>query len=569
MDVDKAIRELQHLLELRTGDRAVYDLLRGLREVETASELAAFTTGNFDRLHTLLGERLGDFIIASSSPEVWAQQGLLVNPEVIPYRSDLQETYLAISDGSVKTVQDKPVNVQYFGDVDLTISDGVAIVMDTRHPVKAENDAYVVAHGKTAVNGTGPVVLRLYDLSRAEVENAEWIELADRSFLSSKGGNPKIVAGGQAQYLISGGSATIEHKDNARGAILNAANPEGSFKVRMGGDGMLFIENSRIKNCELSRFGGRTFLYIGYANEEVKQRLLNTFVPWQDPSKQVVMKCLDTPMDISRLKEELKPFLPKMSKEESYYYEGIKSENILCTILKDKIPAMVENGLTGQFLREHFTSDGLWTARIFVENDADLGLMNRKTEPVYIFGDQTLCAQNLNCPVLGFENVVLNVKNNVTTVSQNASVFADGLSCITAKGESKAFVQDRSDLRITDHAKAFVKGDSHVLANGNAEVIAAGHTSVNGYGHAWVELCNQSKATVNQACRVVCYDGNSVESFDAVKVAYPGEDRPAVTAHNGPEALVKLDAPDALKAFKGLWEKETLLQEQKNKGLRR
>lgn len=572
MNVKETINELCSHLEPFQLDKEASKLIDQLDHVWTASELALFTCEHFNTLYYYLGDRLNDIVKDSLSPEIWASYGVLINPEVLPDCKNMELCYLVVADGSVKTVQDKNVNATYYGDVDLTISKGDATVINTRHPVTAKDEAYLYVRGTTVVNSTGPVVLKLLDQSRAVVENAKEVTVGDRAFLESKAGNPIIYASGQAQYVISGGSATINHSQGARGAILNSSNPEGSFKLRYDGEGVILLDAPEINNYLLHRIGGKVALFNAKVGPEVQQRLLDSIVPWRNSANQAIKECLIKPMDITRVKEDLRPFLPTLNEEDIRLFENAKDEHDLCMTISDWIPEMVEKGLTGDFLREHFTSRGLMKGNIFTGDVNYQPHLILNLGPQYHFGDQVVNTIGHDQPFYGYEKTVLIARDNEATVSQNASLFALGASDVTAKGESNAYVSHNTSLYVEDHANALGMNDVFIAACDYAKVTAGDNARVQGHDHAWVELAKNSSAMAYQDCMVVSYGNNKVETHDNAKVAhltYYDGSNPTVISHNGADSTVKIDSIVELEALKAARNLEQSASQRHTTGIRR
>ena len=568
MNFEEAYKELDSLLSISANDENIQELRTKLGEVETISELAAFTKEHFKTMYDDLRGLLTNFVLEYLPQDVCCVQGILINPERMPYPIGDAMDYIAVSDGTVKTIQDTPENVVYYGNVDLTISQGSAVVINTCHPVSSKGNVFLCAGGETVVNSTGPVHLALSDRARATVEGAAMVELTDRTFLESKSGNPEIVATDEAQFMVSGGSADITMAGTARGVILNKANPNERYQVNQRGCSLLFVEKDEPKNYEVNQSDQSVFI-SGSVNDLHAGMLRDAIVPWRNQKAE----CLENNFfnqepDMIRL--HMQPFLPELNERQREAWLQADSGSDLCQLMKDWIPEMVQKGLTGQILRQNFNSSTMIDAGIYHEQDT-LSSFMKTNVPRYYFGCQMVQAIGAECPVYGFENTLV-VTDQKAEVAQSASAIGFRDSVILARGNAHAIGHNGSKLVASEQATVWGNHDTLIDTNDYATVYAADNAQVTGRDHAWIELYGSSKATVEGNCRVVSAGDCTIETFDNAKVwqaTYVSDCQPTVVSHNG-EA--KVDVLESLESFKALlldWEQKKNQPLQKSAGLHR
>ena len=279
MNVEETKQALLNLLDSGPVDPHLVKrmLTNKLPNISTATELVANITENFEELSDAYGQPFWDIVKGSLTPEVWEHSGVLVNPAVIP-ETKLDDLYV-IADGPLKTVQDVYAIVTYYGDLDLCVTEGTARVRDVKHPVQVGRFGGIIARGETGVIGNGFSFLQLEDHSRARVSGRGNIYATDHSFFELVDGAAQITARGQAQFVISGGTATIKVENDARGAVLSRGDEYHPLKITFNGNGVLYtpeIEGPAIQFKHISEQG----TLIQKPNEGVtEEELMRQIVP--------------------------------------------------------------------------------------------------------------------------------------------------------------------------------------------------------------------------------------------------------------------------------------------------
>ena len=569
MNFEEAFAELDSLLSISLSDENIQELRTQLGEVQTMSELVAFTKEHFKTMYDDLHGMLTDFVLDYLPQDICSVHGILINPERMPCPIGDAIDYIAVSDGSVKTIQDTPETVVYYGNVDLTISQGAAVVMKTCHPVSAEGNVFLSAGGETVVNSTGPVHLALSDRARATVEEAAMVELTDRTFLESKSGNPEIVATDEAQFVVSGGSADITMAGTARGVILNRANPDEHYQVDQKGYSLLFVENSELNNFEVDQ-SGQSVLIKGSVNDLHAAMLRDAIVPWRNQKAEYIEHA-DFIEDPDMIRLRMQPFLPELDEQQRAAWMQADTGWELCQLMKDWIPEMVQKGLTGRILRNNFRLETMICAQIYHEQRIVFSFADNH-EPRYYFGSQMVHTTGGDCPVYGFENTLV-LTEQKAEIAQSASAIGSGESVILARGNAHAIGQDSSQLVACEQATVWGNHETSIDACDHTTVYAADNAQVTGRDHAWIELYGNSKATVEGDCRVVSAGDCTIETFDKAKVWQAtyvnGSSRPTVTAHNGEAKVGVLECWESFNALRMDWEREKDQSLQKSAGLHR
>ena len=563
MDISAKKEELLSFLENLPSEKD--SLKKSLSETEkTVTGITSFVFQNFEELHKAAGARFREWVINSFSPEVWSKYDILINPtEFKKPGPDDDGIYIAVTDGSVKTYQDAAVMVTYYGDVDLQISAGHARVMDTKHEVEASGWAEVSAMGHTRVIAEHMADLKLYDYARAVVDDAQLIYAAGNSYLESRGGSPRITVEENAQYLVSGGRPEIIHKEGARGVIGKIQDG----KLSYGGDGMLFFLN-QFPSIDLKHTGGDILLVMGYPSDEVKERFMDTIIPRKYQEQPSVGTCPQEPLPISVLQNDLMSFLKKADDSLKEAILGAKDEKEVAKVVYQHIPTLVNNGLDGKFLRDHFTFDALIQANIHVDEDAYHAYKPSGGDCQYIFGNQTVNSFGHPEKIVCYENTMLIANSNERqhVLNQNATAFGMGSANILALDSSKAFGADHSRIQAADDAFVVGLQSTTIQSRGDVQARVFDDATIECHDHGQIVLFHKASARASDECRIIAVGQNEITATGDVKVAqlaYMESSQPVFSEASEVKEAAKLSSEKELDGYLAQWEEEKTVKEAK------
>ena len=533
----------------------ITDIVENLKRADSGCDIAACIAERFNEIALSYGEAFLNTVKATLSTEIWANHGVLFNPEV--FTDTGHEVYHVLADGSVKTVQDNGLTAFYYGDVDLRVKDGVATVYDSKNIVSVERYGAVKASGRTRVTGSDFNYIDLYDQATATVEGNGLIWANDDSFVESKGGYTRIYASGQAQLVVNGGSARLFMSGSARGVVLAHGDESHPIQVNFMSEGALYIPDQEASHVRFLSLNDSGVLlrhpFAGTSQEEMMRLIVPRFYQVEPTSIKQILE----PLPTDYLRASLTPYLPDWKDvHDRTCYERAADELDLCQALVNYLPEMVQKGVTGEFLGTHFTEQTLCKNGIYLRDYREPGetyVYDYKT--LYYFGDQTVNTEAHSATVYGFDNTLIIVNNdypivkiggNATAIAQDrAKVHAYDHASVFATGESQIEAHDKSFVRLSNLASVVATDETHIQA--------FGYSSVKGLGEAKVELYGNSKGLFSERCQALAGGENVVEVSGQAHIAYPAyADGPesTITQRSKEVTLVRLNSPEAVVKYR-------------------
>lgn len=558
MNVEETKQAMIALIESNASikwDKRDSNLAEELRQAETASDVAVLLVACFDRLENYFGEEFLSIVKNSLSPDIWNALGVFVNPKYIPDCG--YDMHYVLSDGTVKTVQDHNVSVSYYGDVDLTVKEGAAFVQDTKNRVKVEDNGFVVARGHTQVYATGHSSVDLQGHARGIVQDDVIVQTFGQSFVESIGGRPDITAYDQSRFLISEGSAKIEMFNFSRGMLISADNHRDPIKVLTGGEGLLYVGPGNPGGVLIKKKNADCVILDGQKQHITPEEIRDVIIPEYGNQKLRIGDSIQTSLDAERIKMDLSPYLPAWNQDwEKDMFAWASNEKEIAVAIKSYIPDMVQKGMTGEFLRSHFTEKTLHANRIFM-NVADQEqlsslLFDTELSPCYFFGDQLVNDRLCNAPVYGFEHtLVISSKSAEINASANAIVVGDGQ--LKANGTGKVFALNNANVEASNQVKLYLEGASKGVTNGSVYVKAYGESQLFGHGHTNAELYDRCMMVANDDSRVLALGDNELIMMGKTEVAFPNYEtghQANITIKSNETTLKGLDRPEQVGRYK-------------------
>lgn len=532
------------------------NLSSDLSKAETASEVAALLADRFGRLEKRFGEAFLSLVKESFSPEVWEPLGVFVNPKTIPDRG--LDHYYVLADGSVKTVQDEAASATYYGDVDLTVKWGIAFVQDTKNRVLIDGNGSVIAQGNTQVYATGHGLVDLQDHARAIVQDDVTVQTFDHSFVESIGGRPDITAYGQSRFLISEGSAKIQMYEFSRGMLLSADRLLKPIKVLTGGEGVLYVGPGNPNNVRITKKSDDCIILDGNVQHIAPEEIRGLILPEYGERNLRIGDPIMNPLDGEQLKADLVPYLPTWHDQvDRDLYEWATNEKSICAAIQAYIPEMVQKGLTGDFLRTHFTEQTLNANRIITraDNADELSLLLHEAlrDPCYFFGDLLVNDRFCTGPVYGFEHTLV-LAGGGAVINGSANAIVTGEGSLKAYGTGKVFALDDASVEAFDRVQLYLEGTSRGVTTGQVYVRAHDESHLLGHGHMQAELYDHCTMVANEHSRVLTLGDNQVSVMGQAEVAFPTFDighKANIELKSNEATLIGLDNPDRVERYRG------------------
>lgn len=495
-------------------------ILAQVDQADTASELAGCLVAYIPQLFDVYRLVLTQTLKQTLSPECWRTQGVLFDPATIP--SDGPDAYIVLADSSF-VVQEVNKEVTYLGNVNATISVGTAHIMDSAGEVKAIGHAKVYAQGASQVYASEESEVFYRDRARGLARDRAVVHANDRSYICVSEGSVTLYAHDMAQYQVLDGRTTVIADGSSRGLIAPIPQFKECIRAHLSGECLLLTkkdENQAVV-VETGQFSGTHISWDNYNMNTAT--LLDMCAPrYLGPSPKE--EGLDSPLRIAQLKKGLKPFLDgNMPSFETDFLFKAKDERTLCFRMVPLLPQLVSNGLTGEFLRTHFTEATLEENLIhaFSRPEAERGNRHERATH-YFFGDQLVHGSRYGGDVVCYEHALLVSNNRGKTLKVDGE--ADGISIGTGnlklQGEGRAIGLDHSYITAGDQSHVYTYGHSFVKAAGHAWVEAHQGCSVEGSGHCRVYMDGECKARLGGYAVAQVQDSNYVVADEHAIVGY-------------------------------------------------
>ena len=494
-----------------------------LSAADTVTEVAQVLREEMHHLHKAHGQALYQWLERAIAPEVWASIGVLFHPERIPAGLD---AYTVFGDGSVRTEQTTEAKVDYYGDVELRVTQGTAVVWDSQRPIEAVERGVVYAMKDAEVVARDDARLDLYDRARAVVYDRAETHARARSFVEVGGGTPSVYADQQAQVYVEAGAPRLFLSECVRALIGRDEACSSPTQVTASGECLIALygkEDAEEPLLTAEDFKGRLLRFTeGQLPLEVLQgfivpRCHQTAKAYNEPRGESLM--------VEPIKQGLLPYLPVWRCDwDAERFERARNEGEVCEVLADYLPEMVDRGLTGALLRDLFTEECLCQHRIYTSFDIDEWLVRREEtmRPSFFFGDQLVLGAHYPADKLyAFEQalVVADRPGQLVVVDQTAQAIGCGAGLVEAKGQAEVLGLGESVTLATGSAAVWLAERASCRAGGDARVTAYGSTKVEGLERARVLLEGHNEATVGDQCRVVASPEAQVKADGAAEVA--------------------------------------------------
>lgn len=560
LNFEETKQTLISLLETGKVDSFLHGMwtrtMEDIRLSESASELANATLAHLPLLYSQFGEKATAIVKESLSPTVWKAAGLYINPEII--ESDSTIKLVALCDGSVNTRQTTDADVTYFGDVKLTIESGSAHVLDTKYPVYAYGeDTFVDAVGKTEVFAYDKSSLQLGGYARATLYNEAEAEALGHAFVESKGTMTQITASDNAAVLVSQGSVELTLNDGARGVVLTEDFPTNKRPlVNVHGSAVLYAKDLDAIRVDrhvspLSDFTTGLVMdgeRMSIAPDRMREILLSGY------AKDILsLKCeIPKPLPIDTLKNEVRPYIYESEKE---LVRDAANEREVCSILSIGLAERLSSGLTGEFLRSHFTAEALAEQHIHSGFNEHLFFDKDTTAHRHVFlGEGVIDHRLYGSEVIASERTLLltNVTGGDASVIQKANAIVWGHGVVHASGGSLVIGMQDAKTYANEEAKVELIGNSHCKASHRAHVVARDSAYVNGLGGATLVLLDQSEALVKGKCRTLALQKSTVTADGQAEVAfatYNPEEKPDIQVTSPNVSLRGLNSPKEVEVY--------------------
>lgn len=532
------------------------EILSQVNLADTASELAGVVAKTFPQLFKAYGHELTQTLSATLTPALWQSQGVLLHPSSIP--ADGPEAYWVIA-GTTPIAQEVDKTVTYLGDVTATISAGTAHIMDSKKEVEAMGHAKVYAYGTSQVNGYDESEVFYRDRSRGLAKDLAIVHANDRSYIVVSGGAVTLYAHDMAQYQVIDGRTTVIADGSSRGLVAPIPQFNDCIRVHLSEQCLLFTQKEAHQaiKVETENFSGTILSWDSKPIDTVK--LLDVCVPrFKEPSPKETG--LVRPLDFKVLLNDLKAFIDRHmpTLETSLIYRS-HDERTLCAHMLPLLPQLIANGMTGEFLRTHFSEQTLEEHLIHAFSRPEAVRTNRHAPGThYFFGNQLVHASRYGGNVVCYEKALLiaDKKRDLLKVDGQAIGITMGTVPLEVKGEGGAITLDYSHITAGDQAHAYAYGESFVTATGHAYVEAHQSAGVEADDHCKVYMTGEASAQLTGYVKAMVQDTNDVVADEHVIVGYreihPG--RKDVVKALAPTVQVhKLNTEKAREQFSALW----------------
>lgn len=390
-------------IELRTRLR----IEKGLRESQTVNDLTECVANYMDELYAAYKNWFLELVRESLSPEDWKAQNIHFDVPHNPFPWPERVKYIVVSDGSMEMTQDYAGRITYYGNVNLTVLQGIAIVKGTSYPVKAYKKSNVCAEGETTVIATDGSYVVLKDYAKVEASGTCEIDAKDHAFVESRSNRVRISARCDSQVLIHGGVEQLELKDNARCVILGDGSVDRPIVSDMWFDTLLFTYEMDVEL--IHRKNRNCGIILAAEDYNLSASVLcDLIVPRHNREYKFQAQCIEVPLELSRLKNDLAPYLKGVVDElDLKAMELAKDEKEVCNIVKDYLIPLRNKGLDGEFLRSHFTNLTLLGCGIYSGvYPSHWAFRADHYDPKYYFGDRLVFVDDYGGKLYGFENTL-------------------------------------------------------------------------------------------------------------------------------------------------------------------
>ena len=530
--------------------------MEDIRLAETASELANVTLAHLPLLYSEFGEKATAIVKDSLSPTVWKAAGLYINPEII--ESDSQIKLIALCDGSVNTRQTTDADVTYFGDVKLTIKSGSAHVLDTKYPVYAYgDDTFVDAVGKTEVFAYDKSYLQLAGCARATLYHEAEAEVMGHAFAESRGTMTRITASDYAAVLVSQGSVDLTLYNGARGVVMTEDFPSNKRPmVNVRGSAVLYARDLDAIRVDrhvdpLSDFTTGLVMdgeRMSIAPDRMRDILLSGYAKDIQP-----LTCeIPQSLPIDTLKKEVRPYLFDSDMDS---FKEAANEREVCSILSIGLSERLKRGLTGEFLRSHFTAETLAEHHIHSGFNEYLFFDKDTTAHRHVFlGDGVIDHRLYGSEVIASERTLLltNVTGGEASVIQKANAIVWGHGEVIASGNTFVVGMQDAMTYVKEEAKVELIGNSHCGAFDRAHVVAHDNAHVTGSGETTLVLHDHTEATVSGKSRTLALQHSTVTADSQAEVAfqvYDAKEKADIRVISPDVSLRGLNSPKEVEAY--------------------
>lgn len=474
-------------------------------------------------LYDKFGEEALQIVWEMRDSVLWKGSGVYFNPEEVPAGYD-QYGVVVIADGSVETIQRCNQKVTYFGNVRLKAYAGSCQVRNTRYLVEAFNETEVFAYGDTQVMAHDFTEVFLLGRARALAGDFSRVHAYDRTYVECLNAGPHIDAHDEAQVYVNRHCSMFELHDHARGVIRTLGDDEnGALFVHLFDYTLLYVHSPMPSAVAVVKHDFHGTVLRSRDMHQSPEVMADIIVPWHHRKAVNNEGALPKAVPVDELKEALVPYLPeKMRTDHQAAFQAAQDEYKVAECIARYIPRMVQKGLTGDFLRAHFTVYALDRVGIhtcYLDSGPDF---DKEAPFHYFFRDQLVHASEYKGFVQGFEQalVIADNKGRKSRVWQQAN----GIAVDECRMSVYSMVQSIG----MDMAQLDAHGDSVVEIQGNAICFAREHSRLTAYDHAELEGYDNSRIIFHDRSRGSLYDQsmglieccNHVSNFGQSVVGY-------------------------------------------------
>ncbi|MGM9798522.1 MAG: hypothetical protein ACI3ZY_13325 [Parabacteroides sp.] len=489
---------------------------------------------------------LFDILARTIDPTAWLVRGVLFNPERIP--NEGPNDYIAIYGASgVITTQDVAKTVVYLGDVNLEISEGKAELAG-QAKVYADSMSHVFAHGHAEVNATGNAQVSLFDYTRATAKDLSLVSAWDNSFVEAIGGEPKIWAYRQSQVLVSAGSVSLNIAECARGVVLSEGCPGYPVRVTLEGSGLVYAITSDPKRICITNCGLWEVILYGDRLQLSSDKMRDLIVPRYNHLDKVYEDPIKEPLPIGQLLVDLDPFLLELNEEDRQALRVADNEEVVCELITPYLTQLLDQGLTGDFLRSHFTEETLLDNGIYVRFNYEAWQSDNYRHEAYFFGDQLVIGSDYADKVYGYEQTFV-IADRVTELHHQACGYVNGNKKMSGFGEGMVFAEGKAKVEAQDKLTIHLSGASNCLAKGDSLVFASDNAVVKGQERSRLVLLDRSMATTKDDCRAIVEGANIVKAKGRSSLwygLYEQPEKPVIKVLSGKVNLIGVNTPEEL-----------------------
>ena len=518
MTVEDSISEIKALLAREPKKPLTIEmrseLLDMLDSCGTGSDLAAGLRAYIPALFEAYSYDLMDALKDTLSTAIWRDNGVLIASREIPLEGP--DEFLVLGDDTVR--QHVPKEVTYLGDVSVNIHTGVAHVMDTRNFVNASGYARVDAHGHSRVNAYDKAIVSAHDFAKVSAHDHVIVHAHDFSFVDAGHDFVTLHAHDNSQFYVGLGEPRIYMDGSVRGYIYLESVPDRPVVVHMEDNGLLYAKATRPEHLNIHSENFSGTLIRGEKTTKADQLMMDMIIP-RYANKEIEEVGISKPLPMDELLRALAPFL----KGNLEALQNCSDENALCAQMKTYLPILIQNGLTGDFLRRHFTQETLEANLIhaFTKTNAKQeGVSANETH--YFFGSGLVHGDRYG-HVRCYERTLLVSDNGSgeNILGGEATGIAVNWGKLEARERSKAVSFDSSHVSAYDHAVVQLNGYASAEASGRSVVYGNGSSYVNARGESVVYLDEGANATVNDSVRLLAEGKNHIEAHNKSVVGYP------------------------------------------------